>query len=200
MGFGYGIIVGPILVLAASDFTGELLSASQSVALVLRQIGLVLAAAIFISVLNTNANTAKTNSISYAKSQIIQLNLPILQENDMINEVTTQISQEKNTTPSKYEVSNTEKEELIAENIAKIIGKNPVSPAVQEQIQTQVTAEVSQTIKKTEAKVNSAISDITGHTKDQFSQAFIGIYKSSTLIVFISSAFCFLFKRKEKNV
>ncbi|MGC4439681.1 MFS transporter, partial [Streptococcus suis] len=41
LGAGYGIIAGPITVLAASDFTGTLLSASQSVAGVLRQIGIV---------------------------------------------------------------------------------------------------------------------------------------------------------------
>ena len=46
LGSGYAIITGPITVLAASDFTGNLLTASQSVAGVLRLIGIVLAVAI----------------------------------------------------------------------------------------------------------------------------------------------------------
>lgn len=40
LGTGYGIITGPVTVLAASNFKGSLLNASQSVAGVLRQIGI----------------------------------------------------------------------------------------------------------------------------------------------------------------
>ena len=65
LGGGYGIIAGPITVLAASDFTGTLLSASQSVAGVLRQIGIVLAVAIYVSGLYANLTTAKSESIDY---------------------------------------------------------------------------------------------------------------------------------------
>ncbi|MGC4388276.1 MFS transporter, partial [Streptococcus suis] len=56
---------GPITVLAASDFTGTLLSASQSVAGVLRQIGIVLAVAIYVSGLYANLTTAMSESIDY---------------------------------------------------------------------------------------------------------------------------------------
>ncbi|MFT9005460.1 MAG: MFS transporter, partial [Liquorilactobacillus hordei] len=52
IGAGYGIIIGPITVLSAGDFTGELLTASQSVTGVFRQIGTVLAVAIFVSALS----------------------------------------------------------------------------------------------------------------------------------------------------
>ncbi|MDA1477736.1 MFS transporter [Bacillus changyiensis] len=59
MGIGYGIIVGPITVMAASSFKGELLTASQSVIAALRQVGIVLAVAIFVSNLNVNINHTK---------------------------------------------------------------------------------------------------------------------------------------------
>lgn len=54
LGAGYGLLLGPIQVLGASDFKDDLLTASQSVLFVLRQVGLVVAFAIFISALNSN--------------------------------------------------------------------------------------------------------------------------------------------------
>ncbi|KAE9560519.1 hypothetical protein ATN92_10235 [Companilactobacillus bobalius] len=62
IGFGYGTVIGPITVLAASDFKGEKLSASQSVMGVLRQIGNIIAVAIFVSMLTTNVSKAKENA------------------------------------------------------------------------------------------------------------------------------------------
>lgn len=66
LGTGYGIIAGPITVLAASDFTGNLLTASQSVAGVLRQVGIVLAVAIYVTGLYSNLTAAKNESITYS--------------------------------------------------------------------------------------------------------------------------------------
>lgn len=54
LGAGYGLLLGPVQVLGASDFSGEMLTASQSVLFVFRQIGLVLAFAIFLSIFNSN--------------------------------------------------------------------------------------------------------------------------------------------------
>ncbi len=70
LGTGYGIIAGPITVLAASDFTGNLLTASQSVAGVLRQVGIVLAVAVYVTGLYTNLGTAKKEAISYIKTEV----------------------------------------------------------------------------------------------------------------------------------
>lgn len=54
LGAGYGLLLGPVQVLGAGDFKDELLTASQSVLFVLRQVGLVLAFAVFVSVLNSH--------------------------------------------------------------------------------------------------------------------------------------------------
>lgn len=54
LGIGYGIIAGPITVLAASYFQGVLLNASQSVAGVPYQVGISLAIAIYVSGLYGN--------------------------------------------------------------------------------------------------------------------------------------------------
>ena len=48
LGIGFGIIAGPINVLAASNFSGSLLTSSQSVISVVRQIGSVLGVSVFL--------------------------------------------------------------------------------------------------------------------------------------------------------
>ncbi|WP_052339422.1 MFS transporter [Gorillibacterium massiliense] len=84
LGFGYGIIVGPITALSASNFTGELLTASQSVIGVLRQVGIVLAVAIFVSALTGNIENAKTQIMSYANKEVATLNLPDQQKETVL--------------------------------------------------------------------------------------------------------------------
>lgn len=74
LGTGYGIITGPITVLAASDFKDSLLNASQSVAGVLRQIGISLAIAIYVTGLYGNLVTAKNHFNQAERESIIQEN------------------------------------------------------------------------------------------------------------------------------
>lgn len=76
VGCGYGIITGPITVIAASNFEGESLIASQSVSGVLRQVGGVLAVAIFVTGLYSNLDIATTRSINYSDKVITSWQLP----------------------------------------------------------------------------------------------------------------------------
>nr|WP_242651952.1 MFS transporter [Leuconostoc kimchii] len=76
VGSGYGLITGPITVIAASDFTGELLSSSQSVTGVLRQFGIVLAVALFVTGLYSNLSDAQVKSERYVSSTVSKLSIP----------------------------------------------------------------------------------------------------------------------------
>ncbi|WP_019780553.1 MFS transporter [Streptococcus sobrinus] len=60
LGIGFGTIAGPVNVLAASSLEGELLTSSQSVLGVVRQIGSVLAVSVFISMVTNNLKTLHT--------------------------------------------------------------------------------------------------------------------------------------------
>ena len=75
LGVGYGLVVGPITVLSASSFEGELLTASQSVVSMLRQVGIVLAVAIFVSNLTYNLTVNKENVYRYAEEKV--RNIPV---------------------------------------------------------------------------------------------------------------------------
>lgn len=67
LGIGYGVVVGPISILSTEGLTGSLLTTTQSMMGVLRQIGSILSVAIFISSLTTNMSQSQTQ-FDYIKS------------------------------------------------------------------------------------------------------------------------------------
>ncbi|MGP3640225.1 MFS transporter [Lentilactobacillus hilgardii] len=75
LGIGYGLVAATANILAVADFHGSLLTDSQSVANVLRQVGMVLAIAIFMTVLSNNIVNAKQETLTYSKQQIARMTL-----------------------------------------------------------------------------------------------------------------------------
>ncbi|WDF83277.1 MFS transporter [Lacticaseibacillus pabuli] len=76
VGSGFGVIAGPIMILGAADFTGPMLTASQSVLGVIKQIGTLLAVAIFVSALTANIQSAKSQSVRDVTRYSQTLKLP----------------------------------------------------------------------------------------------------------------------------
>lgn len=109
LGAGYGIIAGPITVLAASDFTGTLLSASQSVAGVLRQIGIVLAVAIYVSGLYANLTTAKSESIDYITKIVKTIDVSASRQKTIIETAASSLGKSTSTPTSTNHFSKKEK-------------------------------------------------------------------------------------------
>lgn len=70
LGTGYGLVAATANILAVADFHGSKLTTSQSVANVLRQIGMVLAIAIFTAILTSNVQSAKQKTATYAVQQL----------------------------------------------------------------------------------------------------------------------------------
>lgn len=81
LGVGFGIIAGPINVLAADKFDGPLLTSSQSVISVVRQIGSVLGVSIFLSMMSSNLKSLKVmnvQNLNHAYLSIYQIWIPVL--------------------------------------------------------------------------------------------------------------------------
>lgn len=95
VGSGYGIITGPILVIAAGDLEGKLLTASQSVTGVLRQIGIMLSVAIFVTALYANLSTAKFNSKLFARNEINKMILPDSVKKSVLSETNKKMEGDK---------------------------------------------------------------------------------------------------------
>lgn len=93
VGMGYGMITGYILIISAGHFTGRLLTASQSVTSVLRQVGAMLAVAIFITGLYSNLNTAREHSISHAQQSIKSLNISEKNQDNILKTINMKMTQ-----------------------------------------------------------------------------------------------------------
>lgn len=202
LGFGYGIITGPITVLAADDFTGEMLTASQSVAGVLRQVGIVLAVAIFVTGLYNNLSSAKETSLHNAKIQIERMNLPYHQKTKILEQMNKQIQSENSTTSfPKNHITDQEKQDLITANYNQVT-KNKgvlVEVNIELQIKKEITRKVVSKINEINSETNKVIEKIISYTKSQFSKVFISLYRHSIAFVFISAIVSFLFKKKSES-
>lgn len=102
LGMGYGIITGPITVLAASDFQGTLLNASQSVAGVLRQIGISLVIAIYVSGLYGNLVTARTQATQYIQAEVATLKIPMAKKQLLTHKSLQALSHHSSKTTTNY--------------------------------------------------------------------------------------------------
>ncbi|RDX00760.1 MFS transporter [Listeria kieliensis] len=192
LGFGYGIIVGPITVLAASDFTGELLTASQSVIGVLRQIGTVLAVAIFVSSLTANISSAKEQALRYSEIEINKLQIPNENKKIMQKQTEKQILSEIRDTASTQHISAGERDAIIEKNYQKTLGNlegSELNKAAREQIKRKVVKQVDAKIKKINEAINKTIIKIKNYTQQNISDAFLILYKWSIPFIFIS---CFI--------
>ncbi|EMC59172.1 DHA2 family efflux MFS transporter permease subunit [Streptococcus mutans] len=200
LGTGYGIIAGPITVLAASDFTGNLLTASQSVAGVLRQVGIVLAVAVYVTGLYTNLGTAKKEAISYIKTEVKTID--ISKEKQQTIQKTAIHSLGQSTSTSHQTVSNhfskTERKEIINEAYQKTLQKYPSKlPQVQKQeIYKKVKASVEKKLETINKQINKAIKHIKDYSRKRYTKAFTKLYSYSIIFIILAIFSSLLFPRK----
>lgn len=201
LGFGYGIITGPITVLAADDFTGEMLTASQSVAGVLRQVGIVLAVAIFVTGLYNNLSSAKETSLHNANSQVERMNLSSNLKIKILEQAKKQIESGNSTENfQKSHITEQEKKSMIIENYNnELKGKDALSIDIKSEIKQEITNKVNSKINQINSKINQVIRKIIFYTKNQFSNAFISLYRNSIAFVLVSAIVSFLFKKKNES-
>lgn len=200
LGFGYGVITGPITVLAASDFTGEKLTASQSVAGVLRQVGVVLAIAIFVTGLYSNMKVAKYNSIEYAVAKIQKLDLSQKQKKVMI--ITTKNGIESGNPRKKYSknhISSNIRKKIINAEYNRVTGyKKEINFTMRKIIKTQITQKVNRQLNVTNKKINHCIQGIQKYSKREFSKAFIKLYANSLPFLLTALLVSLVFNKKRE--
>ncbi|MRG90112.1 MFS transporter [Limosilactobacillus reuteri] len=200
LGTGYGIIAGPITVLAASNFEGYLLTASQSVAGVLRQVGVSLAVAIFLTGLYGNLSTAKHNSINYINQQVNSLNVPKHQKNKIRDNSIKSLNNNLNSqTPSKH-FSRKLIKETIDKEYAKQITSLPSEPSkIQErEIYLRTETNVKLVFHKLNNSINTTIKKIKDYANRQYSNAFINLYRVSLPFLIFSCLSCLLFPKRKR--
>ena len=207
IGAGYGIIIGPITVLSAGDFTGELLTASQSVTGVFRQIGTVLAVAIFVSALSTNLGIAKDQVWSTAQSEIKKVSVSHVKKQQILQTTHKNLYGEKTTTAVNHPAVSSRAESKIIESETKqyLVNHNGTQwpDAIKKKIRKEITAIVKIKVKNVNRQVANYHENIIKIVKQKMTQAFIKPYQVAMPFAWLMLVTVFIFektKRKSKNI
>lgn len=144
LGAGFGFVIGPATTASASNFEKEMLTSSQSVTQMFRQVGVVLAVAISISGLTHYLSAQKEEVLKYTVTRAQTLNLP----NSLKQVAITQAQQTVNSPDAgEGETSSTH---VTSSHATAGKSGQPVDPAVVAQI-SQYSRDVSQFAKRSMA-------------------------------------------------
>jgi nitrate/nitrite transporter NarK len=201
LGAGYGLIVGPITILAAANFTGELLTASQSMVGVLRQLGSVLAVAIFISGLTGAISHAKSEAINYSRKQISTLTLPAADRMKMDQRVTHGIKNQIHMKKTAAISDSKEKLMISAVFHRQLAQMNQQTINAQEKqaIHSKVEAQVKTKVVTINQQVQKAMNKIRANISSAMKTAFSSLYGWAFSFVFASSFIGLIYKKNERK-
>ncbi len=202
LGTGYGIIAGPITVLAASDFTGNLLTASQSVAGVLRQVGIVLAVAVYVTGLYTNLSTAREEAVRYIKTEVKTVDVSRAKQKTIQKTAIKSLGNGTNNKTVSDHFPKTERKEIINEAYQKTLKKYPNNlPQAQKQgIYQKVKSSVDKKLAKINKQINTAVKHIKDYSIKRYTKAFTKLYSYSTGFIILTVFSSLLFPRKRPHI
>ncbi|CAM3852352.1 MFS transporter [Bacillus paramycoides] len=216
LGVGYGLVVGPITVLSASSFEGELLTASQSVVSMLRQVGIVLAVAIFVSNLTHNLSINKENVYRHAEGIVRNIHVDSAQQAEILQVTKEKIKNqsietnvEKKQNETMVGLSKEKKDELIHQKVDEILIGVPVEyrDIKREEITSQVTKEVEKQEENIKKEIVVFSNDVNHYAQNQMAMSFTDLYKASVPIILVCALVSLLFwegkafsKRKGERV
>jgi len=204
VGAGYGTIIGPITVLAAGDFTGKLLTASQSVIGVFRQIGTSLAVAIFVSALSANLVTAKQDIWRSAKTEVATLTVSAKTKRDTLQAIKTQLATEtvSTTTPHRF-ITAAKENKLVQTTYLALLKQEHLQAAsnkVKAQLHQQVKQRVSHKIIVENRQLVGAVATVKTTSKSALTKAFIRPYRVAMPTTFVMLLLIGCFKKRRDYV
>ncbi|MDR4901218.1 DHA2 family efflux MFS transporter permease subunit [Bacillus mycoides] len=217
LGVGYGLVVGPITVLSASSFEGELLTASQTVVSMLRQVGIVLAVAIFVSNLTHNLSVNKENVYRYAEEKVRNIHVDSAQQAEILQVTKEKIEKqsietnvEKKQNETLVGLSKEKKDELIHQKVDEVLSGVPVEyrEIKREEVTNRVTKEVEKQEESIKKEVLVFSKDVSQYAKNKMAMSFTDLYKASVPVILICALVSLLFwegrlrisRRKKKLV
>ncbi|MFT9050302.1 MFS transporter [Liquorilactobacillus nagelii] len=212
LGMGYGLVAATANILAVADFHGSKLTTSQSVANVLRQIGMVLAIAIFTAILTSNVQSAKQKTATYAVQQTQSLNFSTSQQAKLKFTIRKKLLNNQTQFKQKFKFSkiaiNQNKEQRLINQIyyrqlqilsvRDQLAINKLPPKLKNQLKAQVVRNVKMTTIQKEEKFQKKLGKLVRRTKielkNQLSTAFLNVYAVMFWIALSSLLIIPLFK------
>ncbi|KFN01059.1 putative drug resistance transporter, EmrB/QacA [Bacillus clarus] len=209
LGVGYGLVVGPITILSASSFEGELLTASQSVVSMLRQVGIVLAVAIFVSNLTHNLSINKENVYRYATEKVRNIHVDRAQQAEVLQVTREKIenqslesSIDKKLNENIMDLSKEQKDQLIYIKVDEILSGIPVEyrDIKREEVTNQVTKTVEEKEEGIKREVLVFSNDVNHYAQNKMAMSFTDLYKASVPIILICALVSLLFWEGEFRI
>ncbi|MED2795818.1 MFS transporter [Bacillus wiedmannii] len=202
LGVGFSFIISPATMASVSSFEGEMLTASQSVFTMLRQIGVVLAVAIFVSSITHEVESKKQNVISYAKEQTQDINVSPEKRLEIIENTKVRISSESTfgKVIEQPKVSVSERQDLIDKNVKNSLSHYPsaAQEKVKKQITDQVTKQVDQEILIINRELKNYTDNVISYTRDEFSSVFSTVFSHALPYIFISILISIFYRKNKK--
>ncbi|MFT8872009.1 MAG: MFS transporter [Sporolactobacillus sp.] len=178
-GIGFGLLVAPLMIIAAADFKGELLTDSQSVTGVFRQIGLLLAVAIFISALTANLSAAKAASAADVVRETAALSMTPSERQKINTEIIQAIRSEKSETDAAPVIS-ADKERTLTVAAEQRMKRSPQLAHIPASIRDAVLRKTDASVRHAVARINRQAAAIRKriHTdvKQRLTHAFTSLY------------------------
>jgi EmrB/QacA subfamily drug resistance transporter len=200
LGLGFSFVISSATIASTSSFEGEMLTASQSVFSMLRQVGVVLAVAIFVAGLTNNIEDKKQDVIQFAEKKIQGLEVPGAAKISILSETKKAINGEgQSQKVSPILITESERKQLIDANLQKALAaipENQRSQAVQQQIRSNVETQVNQEIAKTGTIVRDYSKEVENFAQERISSSFAELYKTSIPFVLLCIFTGFIFRER----
>jgi EmrB/QacA subfamily drug resistance transporter len=200
LGLGFSFVISSATMASASSFEGEMLTAAQSVFSMIRQIGVVLAVAIFVSSLTNSIQTKKTDVLHYAAIQIQKLDVPE-DVKAKVYQKTNAAIQHETSSGKTASISKLERSQLIHANVEKAMQVIPEKDreASRKIITEKVTKNVDQQISTISKSVNGYTTKMTSYSKKSFASCFAKVYKFSFPFVILSALLGIIYEKRGRR-
>jgi EmrB/QacA subfamily drug resistance transporter len=202
LGIGFSFVISSATIASSSSFEGELLTASQSVFSMLRQVGVVLAVAIFVAGLTNNIYHKKQDVIQFAKQKLETLDVPQTAKAKILTETKIAINTESKAQKDPGLVTTEERQQMIEQNVQKVLSGIPEKQwsAVKDPIYQKVEKQVDEELAKKETAVKAYSNKVTDYGKTKIASSFADLYQGSIPFVLICCLTGLIFiERKRKQ-
>lgn len=209
IGFGIGFISGPALTVGIAELQGTELTAGQNVLNVMRNVGIIIGIALFLSMLNGNITDAKHETYNYAIGQVDKIDIPNNSKTTIKNHLHNKlISSNSNNVNSSNKVksntiNNSTRNKMINVEYANIVDQKqnalgtPLPETADIAIKKQITTIVDKKVTKLNSQITHTTRNIKDHLHNKLNNSFLDMYSLEYPLIFASLVTAFIFKKKK---
>jgi len=218
LGLGYGLVAATANILAVADFHGARLTSSQSVANVLRQVGMVLAIAVFTTLLTSNVTHAKRETLAVAYTQVSRLaNVTATQQHRLNQKLQRRLNPNSTSTKTKFkpttitvstaarqqQVHRIYQQQLLSISTAKAVPVTLIPLTAKHQLQRSITIAVNRKITQRVHQLNRELTELTQRIhrslKYHLNHAFLNVFGVLSWVPFAAILMVPIFKFRHNH-